>query len=355
MAATFDHLSKGRLLTNVVTGRDPAEMAGDGLHLLHDDRYELTDEFLTVWRRLAGGDEVSFSGKYLTITKSKLHFRPVQQPYPPLYFGGSSETALRIAARHVDMFLTWGEPPNQVAEKIEAVRALAAAEGRTLRFGIRLHVIVRETEQQAWAAADDLISRLTDDVVAAAQSKLRGLDSVTQQRMLELQSGDRQSLRLGPNLWAGIGLVRRGAGTALVGDPDAVAQRMQEYADLGIDTFILSGYSALGGGLSSGRLTVPPPSVEVRTGCSCNRPGRRRHFGSSGRGSHIDLYLYVYPNAPDSRMPVANLMADIHRCCGAFLEKSLSRSQSRDSRQCRNDWVLRTGVGREPLDGIRMI
>lgn len=241
MAATFDRLSKGRLLINVVTGGDPAEMAGDGLHLSHDDRYELTDEFLTVWRGLASGDEVDFSGKYMNVTKSKLHFRPLQRPYPPLYFGGSSDAALQIAARHVDMFLTWGEPPNLVAEKIEAVRALAAAEGRTLRFGIRLHVIVRETEREAWAAADDLISRLTDDVVAAAQKKLAKLDSVSQQRMLHLHGGDRQSLRLGPNLWAGVGLVRRGAGTALVGDPDAVAQRMQEYADLGIDTFILSG------------------------------------------------------------------------------------------------------------------
>ncbi len=241
MAASFDRLSQGRLLINVVTGGDLAEMAGDGLHLSHDDRYELTDEFLTIWRGLCRGDEVTFAGKYLTVTKSKLHFRPVQQPYPPLYFGGSSEAAVRIAAQHVDMFLTWGEPPQLVAEKIEAVRSQAAAAGRTLRFGIRLHVIVRETDRAAWAAADDLISRVSDDVIAAAQKKLAGFDSVSQQRVLQLQTGDRKSLILGPNLWAGVGLVRRGAGTALVGDPDAVAERMQEYAALGIDTFILSG------------------------------------------------------------------------------------------------------------------
>jgi alkanesulfonate monooxygenase len=241
MAATFDRLSNGRLLINVVTGGDPTEMAGDGLHLSHDDRYDLTDEFLTVWRGLCAGDDVTFAGKYLTVTHGKLHFRPLQRPYPPLYFGGSSEAAVRIAARHVDLFLTWGEPPEQVAEKIETVRAAAAAKGRTLRFGIRLHVIVRETEQEAWAAADRLISRLTDDVVAAAQKKLSTFDSVSQQRMLHLHGGDRQSLHLGPNLWAGVGLARRGAGTALVGDPEAVAQRMREHADLGIDTFILSG------------------------------------------------------------------------------------------------------------------
>ena len=188
MAATFDRLSKGRLLINVVTGGDMAEMAGDGLHLSHDDRYELTDEFLTIWRGLCRGDEVTFAGKYLNVTKSKLHFRPVQQPYPPLYFGGSSEAAVRIAAQHVDMFLTWGEPPKLVAEKIEAVRSQAAAAGRTLRFGIRLHVIVRETDRAAWAAADDLISRVSDDVIAAAQKKLAGFDSVSQQRMLQLQT-----------------------------------------------------------------------------------------------------------------------------------------------------------------------
>jgi alkanesulfonate monooxygenase len=245
MAATFDRLSNGRLLINVVTGGDVEENRGDGLHLGHDERYDLTDEFLTVWRGMSQGDVVDFDGEHLQIKGGRLIFQPVQQPYPPLYFGGSSEAGIRVAARHADVYLTWGEPPEQVGEKIEQVKKFAEKEGRTLRFGIRLHVIVRETESEAWADADRLISRVTDDVIAAAQSRLATQDSVGQKRMLQLHGGNRKSLILSPNLWAGVGLVRGGAGTALVGSAESVAERMQEYAALGIDTFVLSGYPHL--------------------------------------------------------------------------------------------------------------
>lgn len=245
MAATFDRLSNGRLLINVVTGGDPVELAGDGLHLAHDDRYELTDEFLTVWRAIAAGEETNFSGEYLNIKGGKLLFPPVQAPYPPLWFGGSSPAALKIAAKHVDVYLTWGEPPEQVAEKIATVRRLAEEEGRTLRFGIRLHVIVRETESEAWDAAEQLIRYVDDEAIAAAQKVYARLDSEGQHRMTQLHNGSREALEISPNLWAGVGLVRGGAGTALVGDPDTVAARMLEYTDLGIDTFILSSYPHL--------------------------------------------------------------------------------------------------------------
>jgi len=245
MAATFDRLSGGRLLINVVTGSSPDEMAGDGLHLDHDQRYELTDEFLTVWREIAGGGVSNFEGKYLQIRGGKLIFTCLQRPYPPLYFGGSSPVAQRIAGKHCDVYLTWGEPPDQVAEKIATVRAEAARHGRELRFGIRLHLIVRETTAEAWAAANSLISHLDDATIAAAQADLARHDSVGQQRMLKLHSGDRDALEISPNLWAGVGLVRGGAGTALVGDPETVATRMREYAELGIDTFICSGYPHL--------------------------------------------------------------------------------------------------------------
>lgn len=245
MAATFDRLSGGRLLVNVVTGGDPTELAGDGLHLNKQERYELTDEFLTVWRRVMQQERVDFEGQHLTVTGAKLLFPPVQDPYPPLYFGGSSPIAKEIAAKHVDLYLTWGEPPAQVAEKIAEVRQLAEAQGRTVRFGIRLHVIVRETTAQAWDAANDLIRYLDDDTIAAAQKALSNADSEGQRRMVALHGGRRDQLEISPNLWAGVGLVRGGAGTALVGDPDTVAQRMQEYIDLGIDTFIFSGYPHL--------------------------------------------------------------------------------------------------------------
>jgi alkanesulfonate monooxygenase len=245
MAATFDRLSNGRLLINVVTGGDPVELAGDGLHLNHTERYELTDEFLTIWRDLLEKGEADFSGNYLNIEYGKLLYPPVQKPYPPLYFGGSSEIGQEIAAKHVDVYLTWGEPPAKVAKKINQVKQLAKKQGRTVRFGIRLHVIVRETEQEAWAAANDLIKYVDDELISSSQKIFSRFDSVGQRRMSELNNGSKEQLEISPNLWAGVGLVRGGAGTALVGDPETVAQRMKEYADLGIETFILSGYPHL--------------------------------------------------------------------------------------------------------------
>ena len=149
MAATFDRISNGRLLINVVTGSSQDYLAKEGVFLEHDKRYEVTDEFLTIWRGLLGGKDVNFEGEHLQIKNGKSLFPPVQTPYPPLYFGGSSPAALRVAAKHVDVYLTWGEPPVLAAEKIAEVRRLAAEHGRTVRFGIRLHVIVRETERKA--------------------------------------------------------------------------------------------------------------------------------------------------------------------------------------------------------------
>jgi alkanesulfonate monooxygenase len=245
MAATFDRISRGRLLINVVTGGDPVELAGDGIFLDHDARYQVTDEFLAIWRRMAQGEEVDFEGSHLRVKGGKLLFPPVQKPYPPLYFGGSSLAGQQVAAKHADVYLTWGEPPAQVAEKIESVRRLAAAQGREVRFGIRMHVIVRETEQEAWEAADRLIRYLDEETITRAQRVFARFDSEGQRRMLNLHKGSRRALEISPNLWAGIGLVRGGAGTALVGDPQTVAQRMQEYAALGIETFILSGYPHL--------------------------------------------------------------------------------------------------------------
>ncbi len=245
MAATFDRMSNGRLLVNVVTGGDPVELAGDGLHLSHDDRYDLTDEFLTVWRGVLTGETIDLDGRYLNIKGGKLLFPPVQNPYPPLWFGGSSAAAKHVAAKHIDVYLSWGEPPDQVAQKIEEVRQLAAEQGRTVRFGIRLHVIVRETESEAWDAANQLIKYVDDEAIATAQKAFARADSEGQRRMSQLHGGSREALEISPNLWAGVGLVRGGAGTALVGDPDTVVQRMLEYHELGIETFIFSGYPHL--------------------------------------------------------------------------------------------------------------
>ncbi len=245
MTATLDRLSAGRLLINIVTGGDPVENRGDGIFLSHDERYEVTREFLAVYRELLAGSAVNYRGKHIVIEDGRLLYPSVQQPHPPLFFGGSSESANGVAAESIDKYLTWGEPPAQVAEKINDVAALAAAKGRRISFGIRLHVIVRETKAEAWQAADDLISHVSDDTIANAQTIFARMDSVGQRRMTELHGGRRDRLEVSPGLWAGVGLVRGGAGTALVGDPETVAARMKEYMALGIDTFILSGYPHL--------------------------------------------------------------------------------------------------------------
>jgi alkanesulfonate monooxygenase len=257
MAASFDRLSGGRLLLNIVTGGDPVELAGDGLHLEHDARYALTDEFLTIWRGLLAGETVSFAGQYLRVDAGELPLPPIQHPYPPLYFGGSSAAAIEVAAKHVDLYLTWGEPPSDVAEKIARVREAAARHGRSLRFGIRLHIIVRETSEAAWAAADELLRYVDDATIAQAQAVLARADSEGQRRQNRFHSAGRAALEISPNLWAGVGLVRSGVGTALVGDAETVAARMQEYAALGIDTFILSGYPHLEEAYRSAELLFP--------------------------------------------------------------------------------------------------
>lgn len=243
--AALDRLSDGRLLLNVVVGGNPVELAGDGVFLPHDERYEQAAEFLKIWRALVSGETVNFTGKHYRVEGGRLDLLPAQEK-PPLYFGGSSDAGQDLAAEQVELYLTWGEPAAQVAEKIERARKKAASRGRTLRFGIRLHFIVRETEDEAWEAADRLISKVTDEQIDIAQSRfLKEMDSVGQRRMAELHGGRRDRLVVAPNLWAGVGLVRGGAGTALVGSPESVAARIREYQAIGIDTIIGSGYPHL--------------------------------------------------------------------------------------------------------------
>ena len=256
-AATLDEALGGRLLLNVVPGGDAAELAAEGVYYSHDERYEAAGEFLKVWRSLLQGETVDFDGKFHRIQGAKNYFDPVQKPYPPLYFGGSSDAAIRLAGEQVDAYLTWGEPPESVAEKIERVRAEAAKHGRTVRFGLRLHVIVRETREEAWAEADKLIENLDDDTIAKSQENLANMDSVGQKRMLALHGGRRDKLEVSPDLWAGVGLVRGGAGTALVGDPETVAKRLLEYRDAGVDTFVLSGYPHLEEAIRFAELVFP--------------------------------------------------------------------------------------------------
>ena len=274
MAATLDRLSGGRLLVNLVTGGDPDELAGDGQFLDHAARYEQSAEFIRIWRELLAnshtGASLDFEGRHLSVKGGKILYPPVNRPYPPVFFGGSSGPAHELAAAQVDTYLTWGEPPAEVQKKLADVRERAAAHGRRLRYGIRLHVIVRETEDEAWRAAGELLSELDEATVAAAQARFKSMDSVGQRRMAELHGGQfnkadvRQGLEISPNLWAGVGLVRGGAGTALVGSPQQVADRIREYADLGLEYFILSGYPHLDEAHRFAELVFPLLPLDVR-------------------------------------------------------------------------------------------
>jgi alkanesulfonate monooxygenase len=262
MMTTFDHFSKGRLRVNIVNG-DAKLMAQNGVHLAHDERYAYTDEYLTVLTALLRGETVNFKGKYIHIVDGGLPLPPVQKPRIPLWFGGSSDAAHEVAAKHIDTYLSWGETPEQTETKIRHVKSIAARHGRAdkIRFGVRLYVIVRETEEAAWAAAQDLYDHMDDKAIAGAQAYVAGIDSIGQQRMSALHGGrkpaDLRELEIAPNLWSGIGLVRHGPGTALVGSAKQVVARIEDYRSAGIEVLIVSGMPLLEEAYRFAELVLP--------------------------------------------------------------------------------------------------
>jgi alkanesulfonate monooxygenase len=225
-----------------VTGGDDVEQQRFGDHRSKHERYQRCAEFLHVVRQLWTGEPVEFKGDYYDIRGAQIIPAPV---WPDIYLGGSSADAVDVAARYADVYLTWGEPPAAVAEKLDGVRKRAKGTGRELRFGIRLHAISRDTSAEAWAQAQKLLDGLDPAAIERAQAIQRSSQSEGQRRMVELHGGRTDALEVSPNLWAGVGLVRGGAGTALVGSHTEVADRIAEYHALGIDEFILSGYPHL--------------------------------------------------------------------------------------------------------------
>jgi alkanesulfonate monooxygenase len=254
MASTYQRMSGGRLLINIVIGAEPSELARFGDHLTKDERYERSGEFLDVMDGAWGDQPYDFTGEHYRVEQATTRMAPL--PRPLVYFGGASPAAEEVAARHVDVYLAWGETPDMIDERLERMRRLAAQADRPLdrplRFGIRFHVITRDTEEEAWAEAGRLMSGIDPEAVRAARADFAATQSEGQRRMAEMSAAageelpdDPRSLEVYPNLWSGVGLVRGGAGTALVGTHEQVADRIEEYRDLGIDEFILSGYPHL--------------------------------------------------------------------------------------------------------------
>jgi alkanesulfonate monooxygenase len=241
--ATLQRFSEGRVLLNVVSGGDDAEQRRFGDWLGHDERYARTREFLQIVKSIWTQESVDFTGKYYNVADARVSAPP--NPLPEIYFGGSSAPALPIAAEFADVYLTWGEPPQATAAKIERVREQAGALGRKVRFGIRLHTISRDTSAAAWAVANEMLADLTDQEITKATALHASSESEGQRRMTALHGGRVDKLEIYPNLWAGVGLIRGGAGTALVGSHQEVADLITEYHLLGFDEFIMSGYPHL--------------------------------------------------------------------------------------------------------------
>ena len=239
--ATVDHALEGRLCLNIISSNMP------GLNEPNDVRYGRASEIIQILQGLWQtegpfewqGDFYKFS---LPTTEPAQCYQ--QNGGPLLYFGGISPAAQELCAKHCDVFLMWPETEDRIAATIRTMSEKAATHGRTIDFGFRSHVIVRETEAEARAAADRLISKLNRE--KGEEIKRRSLDAqsagVQRQDALREAAGD---LWIEPYLWSGIGLARSGCGSAIVGDPDQVLAKLERYMDLGIRAFILSGYPHL--------------------------------------------------------------------------------------------------------------
>lgn len=234
--ATLDQMLEGRLSINIISSDMPGET------LESAPRYRRTVEAMAILRDLLDGRSVRAEGEFYRFSVDPPRLRTVSGRAPLLYFGGLSPAAREAAAAQADVYLMWPDRMDAVREIVADLGARAARLGRRLRFGYRVHVVVRETEALARAAAARLLSRL--DEAAGGAIRARSLDAgsfgVGKQAELRASAGDDGYVE--ENLWTGIGRARSGCGAAIVGDPDQVLAKLRAYEALGIEAFILSGY-----------------------------------------------------------------------------------------------------------------
>jgi alkanesulfonate monooxygenase len=247
--ATLDQMTRGRLCINLIAGLDNSAAEADGVFDTKEVRYDKMDEEVQIMKRLWTTNEpIGFTGKHYRVNQV-IEPKPYRKPYPPFFLGGGSAQAADISAKHSAVHLFWGDTPEMIAGKVAELRARAAEYGRAdrLKFGMRLQIICRDTEKEAWQAADDLIagtsrlvmqeiaggSKVVDDIKKTSEANRRVWD------LLE-QSGD--SMRIHPHIWTGIATVRTGAGIAIVGTPAQIAATIEEFVEAGCTSFCLSGY-----------------------------------------------------------------------------------------------------------------
>lgn len=259
MIATFDQLSGGRMSINLIAGGDPAQLAQDGLLIPHDERYDVMNESVEIMKALWTADApLNWEGRHFQLHGAEVQPKPLQQPWPRFYIGGESDAARNVGARHADCYFFWGDTPERTAEKIADIRARARRAGRSddLTFGMRLQVVVRETEAEAWDAAHALIEGATERQRERRRAVAADSEADTRMWRLAEDSADNDYL-IAPNLWSGISTVRTGAGVCVVGDPDQVADALQRFVDLGCSEFCLSGYPHDAEAERFGRWVIP--------------------------------------------------------------------------------------------------
>jgi alkanesulfonate monooxygenase len=256
--ATLDHFSGGRVAVHIITGGSDEELKADGDHLSKAERYARTDEYLDIVRlEWTSPDPFDYKGEYYNVVQGFGAVKPLQKPHIPIYFGGSSDEAIPVAGKHADIFALWGETQAMVRETIARVRAAAAKHGRQVRFSLSLRPVLAQTEDAAWARADDIVAR----TIAVREQK--GLKTTGHappnagsQRLLQAAA---QGTRLDKRLWTGVAAVTGAAGnsTGLVGTPEQVAEALLDYYDLGITTFLIRGFDPLDDAIAYGRDLIP--------------------------------------------------------------------------------------------------
>ena len=241
MGATFDQLSSGRLCVNLIAGQSEAEAQAEGITLAKQDRYALMDEDVSIMKALwTSRGPVDFAGRFHTLKGARISPRPLQQPHPRFYLGGGSADAWEVSAKHSDIHLFWGDTPERIAENMTIIRGMAGRHGRAeaIGFGMRLQILCRETEAEAWDAAHELVRDVTEAQTRFIRTHYA--NSVANQRVqqLAMEHGE----LIGPHLWTGVTRVRPGAGIVIVGNPAQCADTLQRFIDLGCTSFCLSGY-----------------------------------------------------------------------------------------------------------------